>query len=77
MARLYEKAFRRTKPAAERRAELEKLIWRFRRGFMKGHIASVAELWDGDQPHVPKGCPAQAWSVMAVVEIEDLIRRVR
>ena len=49
------------------------LIERFRNGYMKGHIASVAEVWDGDKPHFPKGCPAQAWSVSALYCIEKII----
>jgi glycogen debranching enzyme len=26
-------------------------------------LGQVAQLADGDQPHRPNGCPAQAWSV--------------
>ncbi|MFZ5817859.1 MAG: amylo-alpha-1,6-glucosidase [Bacillota bacterium] len=26
-------------------------------------LGSVAEIFDGDPPHTPRGCPAQAWSV--------------
>ena len=49
------------------------LIDRLRNGYMRGHIASVAEVWDGDKPHFPKGCPAQAWSVSAIYCIEKII----
>jgi 4-alpha-glucanotransferase len=26
-------------------------------------LGSVSEIFDGDPPHTPRGCPAQAWSV--------------
>ncbi len=54
--------------------ELSGFVWRFRSAYLKNHIASVAEIWDGLNPQLPKGCPAQAWSVMAVVEIEHLLK---
>ncbi|MCH2132733.1 MAG: amylo-alpha-1,6-glucosidase [Phycisphaerales bacterium] len=28
-----------------------------------GCLGQVAEIYDGDEPHLPHGCPAQAWSV--------------
>jgi len=28
-----------------------------------GGIGSLSEVFDGDEPHTPDGCPAQAWSV--------------
>ncbi len=52
------------------------IIHKFRNGFLRGHIASVAEVWDGDKPHFPKGCPAQAWSVAAVYNIEKMIEHL-
>jgi len=61
------------KSTDELRDDMVFFIWSFRNGFMRGHIASVAEVWDGDIPHFPKGCPAQAWSVAALVETEALI----
>jgi glycogen debranching enzyme len=29
-------------------------------------IGRVSELFDGDAPHTPRGCTAQAWSVAEV-----------
>jgi|YNPMSStandDraft_1061717.scaffolds.fasta_scaffold00005_21 glycogen debranching enzyme len=34
-------------------------------GILKGHYGTIAEVWDGVNPHFPKGAPAQAWSVAA------------
>lgn len=31
-------------------------------------LGSVSEIFDGDPPHPPRGCPAQAWSVACILE---------
>ncbi|MDZ7801143.1 MAG: amylo-alpha-1,6-glucosidase [Trueperaceae bacterium] len=34
------------------------------RDHLRAHgVGSIAEIFDGDAPHGPRGCPAQAWSV--------------
>lgn len=38
----------------------------------EGGIGSVSEILDGNPPHLPRGCPAQAWSVAAFLELLDL-----
>ncbi|HYE36418.1 amylo-alpha-1,6-glucosidase [Methylocaldum sp.] len=50
-------------------------------------LGTVSEIFDADPPHAPQGCPAQAWSVAAVLEAwwriskskrpDDRIRRER
>jgi predicted glycogen debranching enzyme len=42
-----------------------------------GCIGSIAEILDGDRPHYPRGCPAQAWSVSEVLRsyVEIVLRR--
>ena len=52
------------------------LIEKFRNGFSKGHIASIAEVWDGEKPHFPKGTPCQAWSVSAIYVIEMILKEM-
>jgi glycogen debranching enzyme len=37
-----------------------------------GCIGQVAELYDGDAPHYPHGCPAQAWSVAELLRAGEL-----
>jgi glycogen debranching enzyme len=32
-------------------------------------IGQVAEIFEGDEPHRPVGCPAQAWSVAEVLRM--------
>lgn len=56
--------------------KLSELIFTFRCSFMRGHIASLAEVWDGDNPHFPKGAPAQAISVAALYNIETFIHSI-
>jgi 4-alpha-glucanotransferase len=31
-------------------------------------LGQVSEIFDGDPPHLPRGCPAQAWSVACALE---------
>jgi len=54
--------------------ELSSYVWHLRRGIMKGEFSSVAEVWDGLDPYFPKGCPAQAWSAFALLEIEGIMQ---
>ncbi|TYB30524.1 MAG: hypothetical protein FXF47_08760 [Candidatus Mcinerneyibacterium aminivorans] len=60
----------------ELKKEIEGTIINFRQMFLKGYIGTVAEVWDGIDPDVPKGCPAQAWSTAALFEIEKIIERM-
>jgi glycogen debranching enzyme len=40
-------------------------------------IGSLAEIADGDAPHQPRGCIAQAWSVAEVLRVlwEDVLQK--
>jgi predicted glycogen debranching enzyme len=35
----------------------------------QGGIGQIAEIFEGDEPHRPVGCPAQAWSVAEVLRL--------
>lgn len=70
---LFIKVYKDEKTPQEMAKALSDFISTLRNGFMRGHIASVAEVWDGDAPHFPKGSPAQAWSVAALYNIESYI----
>jgi glycogen debranching enzyme len=39
-----------------------------------GHISEVA---DGDAPHVPGGCPFQAWSVGEALRVTQMLSNAR
>jgi 4-alpha-glucanotransferase len=30
-------------------------------------MGQISEIFDGDAPHAPRGCPAQAWSAAEVL----------
>jgi glycogen debranching enzyme len=34
-----------------------------------GCIGTISEIFDGDPPHHPRGCFAQAWSVAEVLRV--------
>ena len=70
---LYLKIHRGIKSDKEIAEQLSGFIGTFRSSYMRGHIASLAEVWDGDNPHFPKGAPAQAISVSALYNIESFI----
>lgn len=38
-------------------------------------IGSISEIFDGNEPHTPRGCIAQAWSVAAVIQAKLAIQR--
>jgi glycogen debranching enzyme len=39
----------------------------------EGCLGSISEIFDGDSPHQPRGCFAQAWSVAEVIRAYKLI----
>ncbi len=36
-------------------------------------IGQIAEIFEGDEPHRPVGCPAQAWSVAEVLRMAAIL----
>lgn len=64
---------------AEDRTQEKSFLRRHIRGFLKSHlgeagIGSVSEVFDGDPPHRPGGCIAQAWSVAELIRLYLLLR---
>ncbi len=45
---------------------------RFSQQLSDGGIGTVSEIFDGDEPHLPKGCISQAWSVAEILRILEL-----
>jgi len=56
-----------------------KLIAPLEDHLMDGCIGSIAEIFDGDEPHVSRGCYAQAWSVGEILRAytEDILVKIR
>ncbi len=74
-AKLAAKVLTKDHSREEIEKEISGYIWVLRDALMKGEFASVAEVWDGTDPYFPKGCPAQAWSVFALLEIENMLNK--
>jgi predicted glycogen debranching enzyme len=61
-------------PGEERRL-LRNLLANFLRSHLvEAGIGSVSEVFDGDAPHRPGGCTAQAWSVAELIRLFLLLR---
>lgn len=56
-------------------AFVKKLIAPLEDHLMDGCIGSIAEIFDGDEPHISRGCYAQAWSVGEILRAytEDIL----
>jgi glycogen debranching enzyme len=59
----------------ESRAQAARWLAGFREHLEDGSLGQISELFDGNAPHRPRGCIAQAWSVAELLRaiIEDLI----
>ncbi|HVT80985.1 MAG TPA: amylo-alpha-1,6-glucosidase, partial [Phycisphaerae bacterium] len=63
--------------AAASRNEARALLEPFRAHLHTAGLGSISEIADGDSPHAPRGCPAQAWSVGEVLRAyyEDVLAK--
>ncbi|MEO5674004.1 MAG: amylo-alpha-1,6-glucosidase [Chitinophagales bacterium] len=46
-----------------------KVIEDFKSHLAKAGISSISEIFDGDEPHTPRGCVAQSWSVAEILRV--------
>ena len=56
---------------------IEKLYHGFEQTISEYCIGTIAEIYDGDPPHRPKGAISQAWSVAALLRINQIMSRLR
>jgi predicted glycogen debranching enzyme len=66
---------------AEDPVEEKKSLRQFLRTFLEKHlpeagIGSVSEVFDGNYPHSPGGCFAQAWSVAELIRLYSILKEV-
>lgn len=57
--------------------EANRIVGKFLEHLNEAGVGTVSEIFDGDPPHTPKGCIAQAWGVgeiLRVVMEHDLLR---
>ncbi|HEY0077363.1 MAG TPA: amylo-alpha-1,6-glucosidase [Pyrinomonadaceae bacterium] len=53
----------------EGRARASRLLEGFRRHLCEAGLGQISEIFDGDPPHTPRGCIAQAWSVAELLRV--------
>ena len=53
----------------ETKTRLADFLRPFRDHVLEEGVGTVSEVFDGDAPHRPGGCPAQAWSVAEIMRI--------
>lgn len=73
-AQVLKKIYKKEKKALKE--ELNQLVKPFREKILSGKIASIPEVYDGENPYYPKGTHAQFWSVSAVFLIENKIKNL-
>ena len=59
------------------RKQAKKWLAEFDNHIKQAGINSVSEIFDGDFPHTPRGCFAQAWSVAEVLRAKMIIARLK
>jgi predicted glycogen debranching enzyme len=57
----------------------EAFLQEYLRNFLRRHLleaglGSISEIFDGDPPHTPRGCIAQAWSVGEIMRLSRLLQ---
>ncbi len=55
---------------------IEKILKGFDGVMTQYGVGTVAEIYDGDPPHRPKGAVSQAWSVAELLRMMDLIKKI-
>ncbi len=56
-------------------ANVRGLLEPFHHHLFSAAAGFVSEIFDGDPPHLPRGCPAQAWSVAELLRISATVRQ--
>jgi glycogen debranching enzyme len=56
-----------TKVHPEKRSEAAALLHAFEQTLSQACVGSISEIFDAEEPYVPRGCVAQAWSVAEVL----------
>lgn len=65
----YIDAIMKTEPGGSGKKQAHKVIENFKYHLNEGCIGSVSEIFDGDAPHHPRGCIAQAWGVAELLRV--------
>jgi glycogen debranching enzyme len=68
----YVDACRRTRDAQSAAGDLERTIATLGPHLDDAGLGHVSEVASGDAPHTPGGCPFQAWSLAALLRLEQM-----
>jgi predicted glycogen debranching enzyme len=55
---------------------VKKILTNFEEDMMTHGIGTISEIYDGDPPHFPRGAISQAWSVGALLRLNDMIEEI-
>lgn len=58
-------------------AEIDAWLNAFSAHLREAGLGQVSEIFDGDAPHTPRGCIAQAWSVSEVLRLATIVEATR
>ena len=53
----------------ENKARVQEILDGFKSHLDEAGCGQISEIFDADAPHLPRGCPAQAWSIAEVLRI--------
>ena len=53
-------------------ARVEEILSGFRKHLFEAGLGQISEIFDAHEPHAPRGCFAQAWSVAEVLRVKNL-----
>lgn len=62
-------AYRKTHDEDQTKNEVAKMLRPLKEHLANAMLGQVPEIFDGDAPHTPRGCPAQAWSVAELLRL--------
>jgi predicted glycogen debranching enzyme len=63
-------AYRKVSPNGKKNEErISEILSGFEEHFTEAGCGQISEIFDADSPNLPRGCPAQAWSVAEVLRV--------
>jgi predicted glycogen debranching enzyme len=63
-------AYRKVSPNGKKNEErISEILAGFENHFTEAGCGQISEIFDADSPNLPRGCPAQAWSVAEVLRV--------
>jgi predicted glycogen debranching enzyme len=65
-------AYRKVFP--ENKSRVEEILNGFKSHLDEAGCGQISEIFDADAPHLPRGCPAQAWSVAEVLRAKTKMK---